>query len=61
LVKFAVSIGSFANGLAVGWTSPYSLVLAKSVDYEITEKDASFFIIVHPIGKCCSTELFYSV
>lgn len=53
-----VAIGCFSNGLVIGWTSPYSLSIPTNIEFNLTEKDTSFFIIIHPVGRLSFTNPF---
>ncbi|ERL85573.1 hypothetical protein D910_02992, partial [Dendroctonus ponderosae] len=54
-----VSLGLFSNGIIFVWSSPFSLVITQDkVNYDISEEEASYFIVIQPVGMItCS--LFY--
>lgn len=47
-----VSLGLFSNGIIFVWSSPFSLVITQDkVNYDISEEDASYFIVIQPVGR----------
>lgn len=62
LAVFAVTIGPFTNGVMSSWSSPFTVVIAKDKEhYNITEEEASYFIVFQPLGMIFASMFFFKI
>ncbi|XP_076274062.1 facilitated trehalose transporter Tret1-like isoform X1 [Rhynchophorus ferrugineus] len=58
----AVSLGSYTSGMLFVWSSPFTLVIVQDKEnYNISEDDASYFIIFHPAGMIFASLFFFKI
>lgn len=62
LAVFAVAIGPFSNGVMNTWSSPFTLAISEDKEnYDITEEEASYFIVFQPIGMLFASLFFFKI
>ncbi|KAF7282387.1 hypothetical protein GWI33_002701 [Rhynchophorus ferrugineus] len=62
LAILIVSLGPFTNGVLFCWSSPFTLVITRDKEnYDITEEEASYFIVLQPVGMIIGSTFFFKI